>query len=73
MRLKLSELVSLMENDRTDIDSKYYIAKKAMLDLMDAYKIAGKQDESDLILQLIDDLYEIFVDVKRFKQRKGIK
>jgi hypothetical protein len=22
---------------------------------------------------LIDDLYEIFVDVKRFKQRKGIK
>lgn len=73
MRLKLSELVSLMENDRTDIDSKYYIAKKAMLDLMDAYKIAGKQDESDLILQLIDDLYEIFVDAKRFKQRKGIK
>ena len=71
--MKLSELVSLMEDDRSDIDSKYFTAKKALQNLEASYKTAGKQEQADIVLGLIDDLYEMYVNVEKYKQRKGIK
>lgn len=71
--VRLVDMVLKMEQDGLPkIQSKYDIAKRALIQLSDAYKENGNAEESELVTELISDLMDLYVNVDKYKQRKGM-